>query len=219
MLAHPVERARAASCVVLRSLLRSSYSSLLPISSHLHSRFVLFLIPLAPIIFHHLFHFYIPFFFLLLASFPFFSFFCFFPCSFFFSFSMDSPRFSRFRCSSLLSFHRGILACFTARTSCSSSLFFPANFFDVRDTLHTRLSFLSRWIAGALPLPPPPFFSASRCYTRSTLSLDSVRAAKMRWPRRRTSEESGGADSGVSNEGSCRSRDIAADRTAKWNSN
>lgn len=58
-----------------------------------------------------------------------------------------------------------------------------------------------------------------RCYTWSTLSLGSVRAAKMRWPRRRTLKEGGGADSGVSNEGSCRSHDIAADRTAKWNSN
>ena len=100
VLAHPVERARAASCVVLRSLLHSSYSSLLLISSHLHSRFVLFLILLASSIFHHLFHFYIPFF-LAPRVVSFFSFFLFLFMLFFFSFSMDSLRFSRFRRSSL----------------------------------------------------------------------------------------------------------------------
>lgn len=88
VLAHPVERARAASCVVLCSLLRSSYSSLLPIFSHLHSCFILFLILLAPFIFHHLFYFYIPFFSCSSCR-SFFFFFISLYALFFFSFSID----------------------------------------------------------------------------------------------------------------------------------
>lgn len=85
-----------------------------------------------------------------------------------------------------------------------------------RHVTYSTLLSLSLDCGCSPPSPLPLLFCLSLLHT---VSLDSVRAAKMRWPRRRTSEESGGADSGVSNEGSCRSRDIAADRTAKWNSN
>lgn len=152
------------------------------------------------------------FFFLLLASFPFFFFFfLFLSMLFFLSFSMDSLHFSRFRRSSLFSVE---FLHVSLRTSCSS-LFFLANFFDV-ETRYILVSSFS--LFGLRVLPPLLFYLLlRRCYTWFTLSLESVRATKMRWPRR--PKESRGADSGVSNEGSCRSRDIAANRTAKWNSN
>ena len=214
MLAHPVERARAASCVVLRSLLHSSYSSLQPISSHLYSRFVLFLILLASSIFHHLFHFYIPFFSCSSRRFLFFSFFfCFSPCSFFCLFLWIHCIFLVFA-AHLFSLSSVEFLHVSLRTSCSS-LFFLANFFDV-ETRYILVSSFS--LFGLRVLPPLLFYLLlRRCYTWFTLSLESVRATKMRWPRR--PKESRGADSGVSNEGSCRSRDIAANRTAKWNSN
>lgn len=67
---------------------------------------------------------------------------------------------------------------------------------------------------------PPPCVAAA---ARSALSLGSGPGPR-RWAgaperRRRRTAKGGGADSGVSNEGSCRLGDIAGDRSAKWNSN
>ena len=107
-------------------------------------------------------------FFLLLASFPFFLFFYFSSCSFFSLFLWIHCVFLVF--AARLSLHRGILACFTERTSCSSSLFFPANFFDVRDTV-TYSSLLSLSLDCRCSSSPSLSFFAthdSRCLlTRS----------------------------------------------------